>query len=41
LEATTHFSRAGLEKLAIIAYQQRVTRPRFATICAVSSDSRS
>jgi segregation and condensation protein B len=28
LEATTHLSRAALETLAIIAYQQPVTRPR-------------
>ncbi len=28
LEATTHLSRAALETLAIIAYQQPVTRPQ-------------
>jgi segregation and condensation protein B len=32
LEATSHLSRAALETLAIIAYQQPVTRPQIDTI---------
>src|SRR5512134_4080463 len=32
LEATTHLSRAALETLAIIAYQQPVTRPQIDAI---------
>ena len=39
LEATTHLSRAGLETLAIIAYQQPVTRPQIDAIRGVNSDS--
>ena len=39
LEATTHLSRAGLETLAIIAYQQPVTRPQIDSIRGVNSDS--
>ena len=38
LEATSHLSRAGLEALAIIAYQQPVTRPQLDAIRGVSSD---
>lgn len=39
LEATTHLSRAALETLAIIAYQQPVTRPQIDSIRGVNSDS--
>ena len=39
LEATTHLSRAALETLAIIAYQQPVTRPYIDSIRGVNSDS--
>ncbi|HEX7433213.1 MAG TPA: SMC-Scp complex subunit ScpB [Anaerolineaceae bacterium] len=39
LEATSRLSRAGLEALAIIAYQQPVTRPQLDSIRAVNSDS--
>ncbi len=39
LEATTHLSRAGLETLAIIAYQQPVTRPQIDAVRGVNSDS--
>lgn len=39
LEATTHLSRASLETLAIIAYQQPVTRPQIDAIRGVNSDS--
>ncbi|HEX2993313.1 MAG TPA: SMC-Scp complex subunit ScpB [Anaerolineales bacterium] len=39
LEATTHLSRAALETLAIIAYQQPVTRPQIDSIRGVKSDS--
>ena len=39
LEATTHLSRAALETLAIIAYQQPVTRPQVDAIRGVNSDS--
>ncbi len=39
LEATTHLSRAGLETLAIIAYQQPITRPQIDAIRGVNSDS--
>ncbi len=39
LEATTHLSRAALETLAIIAYQQPVTRPQIDAIRGVNSDS--
>lgn len=38
LEATTTLSRAALETLAIIAYQQPVTRPQIDTIRGVNSD---
>jgi len=39
LEATTHLSRVALETLAIIAYQQPVTRPQVDAIRGVNSDS--
>jgi segregation and condensation protein B len=39
LEATTHLSRAALETLSIIAYQQPVTRPQIDAIRGVNSDS--
>ena len=39
LEATSHLSRAALETLAIIAYQQPVTRPQVDSIRGVNSDS--
>lgn len=39
LEATTHLSRAALETLAMIAYQQPVTRPQIDSIRGVNSDS--
>jgi len=39
LEATTHLSRAALETLAIIAYQQPATRPQVDSIRGVNSDS--
>jgi len=39
LEATTHLSRAALETLAIIAYQQPVTRPQIDSIRGVNSDA--
>ena len=39
LEATTHLSRAALETLVIIAYQQPVTRPQIDSIRGVNSDS--
>ncbi len=38
LEATGHLSRAALEALAIIAYQQPVTRPAVDAIRGVNSD---
>lgn len=38
LEATTQLSRAALEALAIIAYQQPVTRPQVDAIRGVNSD---
>ncbi len=38
LEATTHLGRAALETLAIIAYQQPVTRPQVDSIRGVNSD---
>jgi segregation and condensation protein B len=40
LEATTHLSRAALETLAIVAYQQPVTRPQIDSIRGVNSDAR-
>ena len=39
LDATTHLSRAALETLAIVAYQQPVTRPQIDAIRGVNSDS--
>ena len=39
LEATSRLSRAALETLAIIAYQQPVTRPQVDAIRGVNSDS--
>ncbi len=39
LEAITHLSHAALETLAIIAYQQPVTRPHVDAIRGVNSDS--
>ena len=39
LEATTRLSRAALETLAIIAYQQPVTRPQVDAVRGVNSDS--
>jgi segregation and condensation protein B len=38
LEATTHLSRAALEALAMIAYQQPVTRPQVDSVRGVNSD---
>jgi segregation and condensation protein B len=38
LEATTHLSRAALEALAIIAYEQPATRPQVDAIRGVNSD---
>ncbi len=38
LEATTHLSRAALETLAIIAYQQPITRPYVDGVRGVNSD---
>lgn len=38
LDATSHLSRAALETLAIIAYQQPVTRPEIDAIRGVNSD---
>ena len=39
LEATTRLSRSALETLAIIAFQQPVTRPQVDSIRGVNSDS--
>jgi segregation and condensation protein B len=39
LEATTHLSRAALETLAMIAYQQPVTRPQIDSVRGVNSES--
>jgi segregation and condensation protein B len=39
LESTSHLTRAALETLAIIAYQQPVTRPQIDSIRGVNSDS--
>lgn len=39
LEATTHLSRAALETLAIIAYQQPCTRPQVDSLRGVNSDA--
>jgi segregation and condensation protein B len=38
LEATAHLSRAALEALSIIAYQQPVTRPQVDSVRGVNSD---
>jgi segregation and condensation protein B len=38
LEASTRLSRAGLETLAIIAYQEQITRPQIDAIRGVNSD---
>ena len=38
LEAVSHLSRAALETLAIIAYQQPVTRPQIDAVRGVNSD---
>ncbi len=38
LEAISHLSRAALETLAIIAYQQPVTRPQVEAVRGVNSD---
>jgi segregation and condensation protein B len=38
LEATSHLSRASLETMAIIAYQQPVTRPQVDAVRGVNSD---
>ena len=39
LEATSHLTRAALETLAIIAYQQPITHPQIDAIRGVNSDS--
>ena len=39
LEATTHLTQAALEVLAIVAYQQPVTRPHIDSIRGVNSES--
>ena len=39
LEAITHLSRAALETLAIIAYQQPATRPQVDSLRGVNSDA--
>lgn len=39
LEEITHLSRAALEVLAIIAYQQPITRPQIDSVRGVNSDS--
>lgn len=38
IEATSHLSHAALETLAVIAYQQPVTRPQLDSIRGVNSD---
>ena len=38
LESTSHLSRAALEALSIIAYQQPVTRPQVDSVRGVNSD---
>jgi len=38
LEATSHLSRAALETLAIVAYQQPITRPEVDAVRGVNSD---
>ena len=39
LEALTHLGRSGLETLAIIAYNQPITRPQIDSVRGVNSDS--
>lgn len=39
LEATTHLTQAALEVLAIVAYQQPVTRPHIDSVRGVNSES--
>ena len=39
LDSTTHLTRAALETLSIVAYQQPVTRPQIDAIRGVNSDS--
>lgn len=39
LEAVAHLSRAALETLALIAYQQPITRPQIDAVRGVNSDS--
>jgi len=39
LETRTHLGRAGLETLAIIAYNQPITRPQIDAVRGVNSDS--
>jgi len=39
LDSTTHLTRAALETLSIVAYQQPVTRPQIDSIRGVNSDS--
>jgi segregation and condensation protein B len=39
LDSITHLSRAALETLSIVAYQQPVTRPQIDAIRGVNSDS--
>jgi len=39
LESRTHLGRAGLETLAIIAYNQPITRPQIDSVRGVNSDS--
>jgi len=39
LEATSRLSKAGLEALAIVAYQQPVTRPQVEAVRGVNSDA--
>lgn len=39
LEATAHLSQAALEVLAIVAYQQPVTRPHIDSVRGVNSES--
>jgi segregation and condensation protein B len=39
LEATAHLSRAALETLAMIAYQQPITRPQIDAVRGVNSES--
>jgi segregation and condensation protein B len=39
LESTTHLTQAGLEVLAIVAYQQPVTRPHIDSVRGVNSES--